>query len=260
LLLTTFLVIELLHLAGVPIVGHLNWVLGWMLFQVGGFLWRDDVLPTGRRMVTRAAGLWALAVGLVALGPWPMTMIHVSGIAFSPTHPPSLALVAFGSAFSATAIAAAPGVTRFLAKNRTAWSAVVAGNAISMSIYLWHFTAAVAASAVFFAFGILPSAVIGTQAWWIQKVPVIMLSFIVLLPLVAVVSKVERKALLAPSPRGSWSTAAAFGFAAVVSGSLKLWSIGNVGGALAGMAILVLVQRRLVHGTPGAVTASEVAV
>ena len=120
-LLGAFVVIEALHVGGVPWVEHLNWVLGWMLFQVGGFMWRDGLLPTGRRMLSYAGALWAAALGLVAFGPWPVTMIHVSGVPFSPTHPPSLALVVFGAAFSATAIAAAPAVTALLGRNRAAW-------------------------------------------------------------------------------------------------------------------------------------------
>ncbi|NND73400.1 MAG: acyltransferase [Ilumatobacter sp.] len=241
-LLVAFATVEILHLAGLPLIGHVNWVLGWMLFQVGGFLWRDSCLPTGRRLWASAAALWGAAVALVALGPWPMTMIHVSGVPFSPTHPPSLALVVFGAAFSATAIAVAPAVTAFLGRNRTAWMAVVAGNAVSMSVYLWHFTAAVAASAAFYALGVLPTATIGTGAWWLQKVPVVVASLIVLAPLVGFVSRVERRALLAPRPTRSRAPRAVVGLAALTSASLKLWSIGHVGGALVGMAGLVAVS------------------
>ena len=240
LLLGAFALIEALHVAGVPWVEHLNWVLGWMLFQVGGFMWRDGLLPTGRRMLGWAGALWAAAVGLVAFGPWPVMMIHVSGVPFSPTHPPSLALVVFGAAFSATAIAAAPAVTAFLTRNRTAWSAVVAGNAVSMSVYLWHFTAMVGASAVFYAFGWLPSAPIGSLDWWLQKLPLIGLAIVVLIPIVALMSKVEQRALLAPQVRWNGSASSVFALAALVSTSLKMWSIGNIGGAAVGMALLVV--------------------
>ena len=109
-LLSTFAVVEVLHMGGVPIVGHVNWVLGWMIFQVGGFLWRDGSLPGPRSLIAWALGCWSAAIALVALGPWPVTMIHVSGVPFSPTHPPSIALIVFGAAFSATALAAAPTV------------------------------------------------------------------------------------------------------------------------------------------------------
>ncbi len=244
-LLGAFAVIEALHVAGVPWVEHLNWVLGWMLFQVGGFMWRDGMLPTGRPMLAWAAVLWSAAVGLVAFGPWPITMIHVSGVPFSPTHPPSLALVVFGAAVSATAIAAAPAVTVLLARRAGLWRAVVAGNAVSMSVYLWHFTAMVAASAVFYAFGWLPTAPIGSADWWIDKAPVVALAFVLLVPIVALVSKVEQRALLAPQITWSGSAGSVWVLAAVASTSLKLWSIGSIGGAIGGILLLVIVGRVL---------------
>ncbi len=95
----SFLVVEFLHVVlHVPFVEHLNWVLGWLMFQLIGFLWRDGALPTGRRLLAGAGRLWALAVAMVAFGPWSSSMIHVSGQPLSPTHPPSIALVVFGLA------------------------------------------------------------------------------------------------------------------------------------------------------------------
>lgn len=230
-----FAAVEVLHaVLGLPWVEHINWVVGWLLFQMIGFLWRDGVLPTGRRLVSIAAALWASAVVLVAFGPWEAAMIHVSGQALSPTHPPSIALVLFGLAQTATAIAAAPAVTRWLERNRRAWVVVVAGNSMSMSVYLWHFTAAVAASAGLYVAGLLPSAPIGTADWWVQKISVVLLSLVALVPIVAAVGRVERRALLAD--RVSWhrSGSAAMAAALLVSTSIKVWSLGNVTGVTLG--------------------------
>jgi hypothetical protein len=251
----TFVTVEIAHLSGVPWVEHINWVLGWLLFQVGGFLWCDGVLPEGRRLRVIAAGLWVAAIGLVAFGPWPVTMIHVSGVPFSPTHPPSIALVVFGAAFSATAIAAAPAVTRFLERSATAWKLVIAGNSIAMSVYLWHFTAAVASAAVLYAVGALPTSPIGSGVWWAEKTPVIALSLVLLVPIVTVVARFERRALFA-APRsdhtGSGTTvalASTFGLALLVSGSLKVWSLGNIGAVVVGasgvlVAGVLLIRQR----------------
>ncbi len=244
-LLTVFAIVEVAHVAGVPWIGHVNWVVGWLLFQMVGFLWRDGSLPAGRRMVAGAAVLWVVAIVLVAVGPWPVSMIHVSGVPFSPTHPPSLALVVFGAAFTATAIAAAPWVTRTLIDRPRAWAAVVGANGVSMSVYLWHFTAAVGASAAFYALGWLPSAEIGTAAWWVQKVPLIGASLLLLVPIVVVVSRVERRALLAPGERAEVSAVAALVLAGSVSAALKLWSLGNVAAATAGMLVLLATAAHL---------------
>ncbi len=230
-----FGVVELLHVVfEVPYVEHVNWVIGWLMFQMIGFLWRDGALPSGRRLVVLAGGLWAGAIALVALGPWSASMIHVAGQPLSPTHPPSVALVLFGLAQTATAVAVAPAVTRWLERSKRAWTVVVAGNSMSMSVYLWHFTAAVIASAGLYAVGWLPSAEIGTGAWWVQKIPVVVLSMLVLVPIVAVVSRFERDALLAERVTWQGSGAAAIGLAVLVSASIKVWSIGNVGGVIIG--------------------------
>jgi peptidoglycan/LPS O-acetylase OafA/YrhL len=235
LLLGLFAIVEVLHVVlHVPYVEHVNWVLGWLLFQMIGFLWRDDALPTGRRLLVVAGGLWIAAIALVALGPWSPSMIHVAGSPLSPTHPPSIALVLFGLAQTATAVAVAPRVTRWLERSTRAWSFVVVGNSMSMSVYLWHFTAAVIASAVLYAVGMLPSAEIGTSAWWVQKLPVLALSLIVLTPIVAVVGRFERRALLADRVAWQGSGVAAATLAVLVSTSIKVWSLGNVGGVVVG--------------------------
>ncbi len=240
-LFAVFSTVEVAHVVfGVPFVHHINWVVGWLLFQMIGFLWRDAVLPTGRRLIAIALGLWGAAVALVALGPWTASMIHVGGQPLSPTHPPSIALVLFGLAQTATAIAAAPSITRWLERNRRAWAVVVAGNSMSMSVYLWHFTAAVAASAGLYAIGMLPSAPIGSTDWWLQKIPVVALALVVLIPIVAAVSRVERSALLAERVAWSGSLSGAIGLALLVSTSIKVWSLGNVGAVAVG-AIGVLV-------------------
>lgn len=246
-----FSVVEIAHVVfEVPLVHHVNWVVGWLLFQMIGFLWRDGVLPTGRRLIRFSVGLWTAAIALVAFGPWSASMIHVGGQPLSPTHPPSIALVLFGLAQTATAIAAAPALTRWLERSRRAWAVVVAGNSMSMSVYLWHFTAAVVASAGLYAAGMLPSAPIGSVAWWTQKVPVVALAFIVLIPIVAAVSRVERRALLAERVGWNGGTSVAIVLALLVSTSIKVWSLGNVGGVTAG-AIGVLVTARLFRARRG---------
>ncbi len=250
-LFVTFGVVEFLHVVvGVPHVEHVNWVLGWLLFQMIGFLWRDGALPSGRRLFAAAGVLWITAIALVALGPWSTSMIHVSGKPLSPTHPPSIALVLFGLAQTATAVAAAPAVTRWLERSKRAWAVVVAGNSMSMSVYLWHFTAAVVASAGLYAAGRLPSAEIGTGEWWIQKIPVVLLSVLVLIPLVMGVGRFERRALLADRTEWHGSATRAIGLALLVSTSIKVWSIGDVGGVIAGALGIVVASLLLRPGSP----------
>ena len=236
-----FLVVEGLRLGGTPVLPQINWVLGWLLFQVAGFAWRDGLLPSGRRMVAVAAAAWSAAGLAVALGPWPLAMVHVPGLAESPTHPPSLALLLFGTAYSATAIAAAPTVTRWLERRPGAWRAVVAGNAVSMSVYLWHMTAAVAAVLILWPLGMLPTADVGTAAWWVQKLPLVLTAATALAATVAVVARHERRALLAPLRPWPGDRVGILGTAAAVSIALKLWSGGSVGVLAVGVVALSVV-------------------
>jgi len=241
--LVLFAVVETMVLLGVPLVGHVNWVLGWLLFQVAGFAWRDGLLPSGRHMVAAAAALWGAAVALVAFGPWPLAMVHHEGLTHSPTHPPSLALLVFGAAYSATAIAAAPAVSRFLARSPRTWMAVVAGNAISLTVYLWHFTAFVLVAAVAYAAGLLPTADVATTAWWLQKLPLMLAALVVLGAITAVVSGVERRALLTPRTPWKGSDASMLATAGAISASVKVWGLGSAPAVVIGAGVLLLIWR-----------------
>lgn len=239
-LLSVFSAVQVAHLAGVPHIGHVNWVIGWLMFQVAGFAWRDGHLPTGRNLLVVAGVAWAALIGLTVVGPFPVSMIHFPGLEMSPTHPPSIALVVFGIAHSATALAAAPAITRFLERNTKAWAAVVAANSMAMTIYLWHMTAAIGAVAIVWQLGLLPTATVGSGAWWIQKLPIFGLSIVLLAVIVAAVSGVERRSLLAPARDwiGGWASMAVT--VVFVSSMLKLWTAGSpLAAAIGSTAVFV---------------------
>ncbi len=238
-----FLTIDALARSGVPAIGQCNWVLGWLLFQVAGFAWRDGLLPSGAALARWAAALWTGTVALVALGPWPITMVHHDGLTHSPTHPPSTALLVFGAAYSATAVAAAPAVSRALARSPRAWAAVVAGNAISLTVYLWHFTAFVVVGAVAYTAGLLPTAEVATGAWWIQKAPMMLGATVVLAAITAVVSGVERRALLAPRTAWRGGSVSMLVTAGAVSASVKVWSLGSAPAVGLGALGLIVLWR-----------------
>lgn len=228
LLVGSFLAFEALRIADVAVLPSVNWVLGWLSFQVLGFAWRDGLLPTGRRLVALAGIAWATVLALVLSGgPWSITMVNAPGIENSPTSPPTLSLMVFGLAYSLTAIAAAPTISKLLAARPKAWAGVVAANAIAMSVYLWHMTAAVLVVAgLYFTTG-LPVHDVGSTAWWMFKIPMVIGSLVVLAPIVAVVSRVERTALLAPRRPWNGSVASIIVVSIVTSTALKLWTSGD---------------------------------
>jgi len=224
---TLFCLLEAARFAQIPYLPHLNWILGWLLFQIAGFAWRDGLLPTGKAMLATASGFWIAAITAVTVGPWPVSMVHFPGLENSPTHPPSLALMVFGAAYSCTAIAAAPAISNWLAERPKAWAAVVASNTVAMSVYLWHFTAAIAASAVFYVAGWLPTAAVGTLDWWIQKLPLMGASTLILVAIVAKVMPIERTALLATRTPWVGGSISMLVLAGVLSTALKQWAHGD---------------------------------
>ena len=239
-LIGAFIFIEIMRIADVPLLPHINWVLGWLIFQVMGMAWRDGLLPTGNKLIGAAATMWAATVALVLSGgPWTVTMVNVAGIENSPTNPPTLSLMTFGAAYSLTAIAFAPRISAALATRPKAWAAVVGANTVAMSVYLWHMTAAViVGAAMHFTVG-LPEHIVGSADWWLFKIPTILLSIIVLAPIVAVVSKVERTALLAPRRPWNGGLVSIFAVAIITSMALKLWSGGELNTAFPSLAVLV---------------------
>ena len=234
-----FVALEVARLAGDQVFSQLNWILGWFLFQMAGFAWRDGLLPKGRSLAVLAVGLWIAAFVLVTAGPWPVTMVGFHGIAHNPTHPPTLALLVFGAAQSASAIYFAPRVTAWLERTPLAWKSVVGANSFAMTVYLWHMTAAVLVLGALDATGLLSGARPGTAGWWLAKIPFIALCVAVLGLIVPRLSKIERAALL--SPKGQWPfspTALLIG-AVLVSVAIKAWTAGSIAMIIPSLVVVI---------------------
>ncbi len=240
-LVALFAVGEAAGFAGIPFIPQVNWVIGWLGFQIAGFAWQDGRLPTGRRLVTLATVFWALALSAVNLGPWPAVMLHHGGLDHSPTHPPSTALMLFGFAYSFTAAAFAPAITHVLERSNRAWRATVAANVVAMSVYLWHMTAAVAVAGVAYGLGLLPEVDPGTSAWWSTKLFFLAANLLVLVPIVKRVAPIEQRALLGGRSEWRWGLPSMLATAAILSISVKAWSSPQAGVLVAGIVGTLLV-------------------
>ena len=250
-LITIFALAETASFAGIPMVPQINWVIGWLGFQVAGFAWQDGRLPTGRTLASLAAGFWALAVAAVSVGPWPAVMLHHGGLDHSPTHPPSTALILFGLAYSFTAAALAPAVTRWLERSTRAWKLTIGANSVAMSVYLWHMTAAVAVAAVAYAVDLIPALEPGTTPWWWTKISFLLANAVVLVVIVKRVAPIEQRALLGGATQWRWGTHSMIAVAVVLSVSVKAWSSPHVGVLIAGI-VGTLVIWRFALATPSA--------
>lgn len=83
---------------GVPYVGEVNYLLGWVAVHQLGFAWRDGTLTgTPRRAWALALGGMAALVVLTGPGPYPVSMVGVPGAELQNTDPPSLALLALAA-------------------------------------------------------------------------------------------------------------------------------------------------------------------
>jgi peptidoglycan/LPS O-acetylase OafA/YrhL len=180
---------------GVELLAGGNFAFGWLAIHQLGFAWQDGSLRLTRR---RAAMLLAGALGVLVLltvpGPYPVSMVSVPGAAIQNPSPPSLALMALAAAQVGLAVLVAGPAERWLARRRP-WAAVIAVNAVALTVYLWHMVAAFVGAVVLDAVGLLPSADVGTAAWWWGRLPWLATLAVILVALVAVFGRVETRAM-----------------------------------------------------------------
>ncbi len=187
--------LDALRLAGVPLVWLVSTGLVWVLCHQLGYLWRDGMLGDGPRTgLPIAAGA---VVGLILCtgpGPYPPSMVSTATQESNllPATPPVLLVCLLQVGL---ALALRPWLARLLRRPRW-WRPVVAANAVTMSVYLWHMTAAmVVVGAYAWLVGPLPTQ--PTAAWWWTRPLWLAAVLLVLAGIVALVRRFE----LPPAPR-----------------------------------------------------------
>ncbi|MEV6537182.1 acyltransferase [Streptomyces sp. NPDC051639] len=161
----------LVETARTPYVGLLNYVLVWGVAYQLGFCWRDGLL-TGRRpvpAVMAAAGGLAFAA-LITVGPFPVSLILVTGQSPGNTDPPSAAMLAWVVAEIGLCLLAGPAMRRLLDRARV-WRLVRPVGGASMTLYLWHMLPVLVVAAVFYLTGLAPEPAFGSAAWWELRAP-----------------------------------------------------------------------------------------
>lgn len=233
---------DLLRLgAGVPGVGLASFLTVWLCFAGVGVAWQAGRLrPASAAAAVLAAGGTAAAVLLVALGPYPLSMVNVPGTELHNTSPPTLALLALGLGQAGAVLLLAPRLAR-LAGRPAVWTAVVAVNLTAMSLFLWHLVPVVVVAPLLALVGLLPSAEPGSAAWLATRPLWVAVLAVVLAALVAAVARAERPRPLPaarPAPGGRLLSAA--GVLAVAAGLVQLTVGGLVGDGPAGLPLLAL--------------------
>ncbi|CAM5664478.1 Acyltransferase OS=Streptomyces alboniger OX=132473 GN=CP975_14485 PE=4 SV=1 [Streptomyces alboniger] len=224
---------------GVPYVEFLNFAFVWLAVHQLGFLRADGRLRMPSAMA--GAGLAGAAL-LVALGPYPLSMVGMPGERVSNMAPPTFALLCHGLwLVGAVELLRAP-AARWLARPRV-WRGVVAANGISMTAFLWHLTAMLAVYGTQLALDIpLPEP--ASAAWWAQVPLRMAVAAAVTAALVALFRRFEspgttRRPAPAPGPAPASGPAAALGATLCLLGVLGLSMVG-FGGLLEGRTALLV--------------------
>ncbi|MEU4210250.1 acyltransferase [Streptomyces sp. NPDC026206] len=232
--------------AGVPYVEFADFAFVWLAVHQLGFLRADGRLRRPRVPAALAAAGLAGAAALVALGPYPLSMVGMPGEKVSNMAPPTAALLCHGMwLVGAVELLRGPGA-RLVARPRV-WRGVVAANGIAMTAFLWHLTAMLGVYGTLLALDV-PLAAPAGPAWWAQAPVRIAAAAALTAVLVAVFRGAERPAAAgragagAPGARRLSGPAAALGVTLALFGVLGLSMVG-FGGLLQGRtAVLVAVR------------------
>jgi len=177
--------------AGLEAAGLANSALVWVFVHQLGYLWRDGVLdPPGRRWALAAAGLAGLA-GVAALDVYPRSMVATVGDELSHMYP-TTAGIAVLAVFQLGVVLLLRGGIASWTRRRRVWKAVVAVNAVVMTVFLWHMTAFLAAFVLVEAAG-LPIHSTPTAEWWMQRPLWLVLPAVPLAALVAIFARAETR-------------------------------------------------------------------
>ncbi|MFG1676066.1 acyltransferase [Micromonospora sp. NPDC049282] len=202
---------DLGRLLGPAALADGNYLFAWLAVHQLGFAWydaRSPELPRRRRLpLDRRAGATLLTVGLAALvllttvGPYPVAMLHVPGERLDNAAPPSLALLAAATGQLGLILLLRRPAGRRLRRSDP-WQAVIAVNAVVLTVFLWHLTAAILLVGLLDALGVLPTPPVGSAAWWAWRIPWLLALAVVLAALVAVFGPIEARTRRPPGPTG----------------------------------------------------------
>lgn len=176
---------------GIEPLGWINCGLVFLFAHQLGYFYRDGTLVRiGRRgqAAIMIGALTTLAL-LTAGGVYPHSMVAVGRDRFSNMFPTTACIAVLAVLQAAVAMLLRPSVSRRL-EDRRVWRRVVAGNAVAMTVFIWHMTALVVVIAIVNALGLdLPAR--PTAAWWLQRPLWLAMPAIVLAGLTALFARIE---------------------------------------------------------------------
>lgn len=227
---------------GVPYVGYLNYLFFWVGVYALGVTWRSGDLPRRRPVpAVLAVGGFTAMLLLIWLGPYPVSMLAAQGEAVQNNGPPSSALVCLALAQTGVVLLLQPVVERWCSR-AAVWSAVIRVNVFAMTLYLWHMVAAIVAAMLFWAWGVVETAVPPSAEWWLWR-PVWYLTCIpVLVFLIVVFGRFEQYSVVVePGPVVSPGRVVGVAAGVVLACAGMVWlTVNGLGAGPAGLPVLGL--------------------
>jgi fucose 4-O-acetylase-like acetyltransferase len=181
----------LLRLGRLEVVGWASYLLAPAAAFVLGMAWRAGALRRRAVPIAMLLGGGLTLLVLVAVFDYPPWMIGVPGEPTSNTSPPNLALMAYSAAQIGGVLLLEPPIRRWLQRPRV-WTAVIRGNAVIMTLYLWHMVPVLILAPLMIVARLLPGPQAGTLAWWGTRVFWIGALALLLAGLVGLVGRFER--------------------------------------------------------------------
>lgn len=187
------LAVDALRIGGAhPAVGAVNLLLVWSLPFAAGVAHACGVRPRRAVLLAGLLGGLAGAVALVALGPYPASLVGMPGQAISNLSPPTTVVAAFSLAQVCGALLARDALVR--AAGTAHGGRVVAWvGARSMTLYLWHLTAMFVVAGTVLVAARLPLPTPWTTGWWLTRPLWLAASVLVLAALVRCAAPAERR-------------------------------------------------------------------
>lgn len=217
--------------ADLTVVGWANYAFIWVAVHQLGYAWRNGYAAGLRKGAAWAALGGAALVGMVTLGPYPVSMVSVPGDAISNSLPPKLPMLALALVHTGLLLSIEGPMRRWL-DQAVPWTATVLVNGMIMTIFLWHLTAAtlVIGTALLLGgpgLGVDPAA----GAWWAARPLWLAVYALALVPCVLAFGGLERRGGTGRRTRPGWLLA---GGATVACAGLALLALAGVAAEGAG--------------------------
>ncbi len=220
--------------AGIDAFALLNFGFVWLFAQQLGFFYADGSFARWSRAVPvglAAAGFGGLFAA-TTWGPYPSSMVGMPGEKVSNMAPPTLCILALTCLLVGAVMTMRAPANRWLQRPRV-WQAVIAGNGVIMTVYLWHLSALLIVVGIALPLG-FPQPEPGTAVWWLLRPVVFGTYAVVLAGLVLLFGRFERKAGKRVEP-GTYLLTRRVRRVVAIAG-VALLIVGTIGFAATGLA------------------------